>query len=129
MYAAFVFLASNWALVTAVVLVVVVLGFAAFVLKNWKIAAAAILIVAGIYGGQWLFTAGVNAEVAREKARIVATLQNRIDIANSIADAAAERALKDATKIEELEKAASETPKNDGICLDAAAADRVRNIR
>lgn len=129
MYSLFVFLASNWALVTAAVLAIVICGAVAWFTKNWKPAAIGLAILAAIYGAQHLFTAGVNAEVARQVAREKALMENRINVANDIADHHIKRAEQDAAKIEELERMAAQTPANTNACLDAAAAGRVRSIR
>lgn len=128
MYSLFVFLASNWALVTAAILAIVICGAIAWFTKNWKVAAVGIAILAAIYGAQHLFTAGVNAEVARQVAREKALLEHRIQIANEIADQHMKRAEEDAVRIEELERLAAQTPANSDACLDIDAARRVRDI-
>lgn len=129
MYSLFVFLASNWALVLVGVLAIVICGAVAWFTKNWKAAAIGVAILAAIYGAQHLFTAGVNAEVARQVARERALLENRIKLANDIADDHIKRAEQDAAKIEELEKLAAQTPANDTACLDRDAARRVRDVK
>jgi hypothetical protein len=128
MYSLFVFLASNWALVAAAVLAIVICGAIAWFTKNWKAAAVGVAILAAIYGVQHLFTAGVNAEVARQVAREKALLEHRIQIANEIADQHMKRAEEDAVRIEELERLAAQTPANSDACLNIDAARRVRDI-
>jgi hypothetical protein len=129
MYSLAVFLASNWALVVAVVLAIVICGAISWFTKNWKIAAAGVAILAALYGAQHLFTAGVNAEVARQVAREKALLEHRITVANEIADHHMKRAEEDAARIEELGRLAAQTPANTNACLDIDAARRVRGIK
>jgi hypothetical protein len=129
MYSLLVFLASNWALVTAAVLAVVICGAVAWFTKNWKVAAVGVGILAAIYGAQHLFTAGINAEVARQVAREKALLEHRIQIANDIADQHMKRAEADAVRIEELERLAAQTPANSDACIDRDGAGRLRSIQ
>jgi hypothetical protein len=129
MYSLLVFLASNWALVTAAVLAVVICGAVAWFTKNWKVATVGVGILAAVYGAQHLFTAGVNAEVARQVAREKALLEHRIQIANDIADQHMKRAEADAVRIEELERLAAQTPANSDACIDRDGAGRLRSIQ
>lgn len=129
MYSALVFLASNWALVIAVVLAVIICGAVAWFMKNWKVAAVGLAILGAMFVGQHLFTAGVNAEVARQVAREKALLDNRLQIANEIADSHIKRAEQDAAKIEALERLAAQTPANSDACFDIDATGRVRALR
>lgn len=128
MYSLFVFLSSNWALVLAGVLAIVICGAIAWFTRNWKVAVVGLGILAALYAGQYLFTAGVNAEVARQVARERVALENRIKLANEIADHHIKRAEEDAAKIEELERLAAQTPANPDACLDRDSVGRLRNI-
>lgn len=125
----FSFLGANWAMAIAVVLAVVVLGAIAFFLKNWKAALAAICLIGASFVFQQIdrnaYQRRVNEE-ARERVKLLAA---RAKLAEEIADLNMARAERDAKTIEDLERKASETPADDGVCLDAAAAGRVRDIK
>ncbi len=123
------FLSNNWLAVVAIVLVVVVLGAVAWLLKNWKVAAAAVAVLAVYFGGQALWTAGYNAKVAEVVAAQTKQLQDQLDRMNRASEADAKRAQEDADKIAQLESKANETPANTGACLDIDSARRVRDIR
>lgn len=129
MYSLIVFLAGNWAIVVAALIVVIICGAIAWFTKNWKAVVAGLGVLVALYVGQHLFTAGVNAEVARQVAREKALIENRIQIANEIADHHMKKAEEDAAKIEELERRAAQTPADGGVCLDRDAAGRVRDIQ
>lgn len=129
MYSFAVFLMLNWALVFAVVAAVIICGAIAWFTKNWKVAAVGLAVLGALFAGQHLFTAGVDAEVARQVAREKALLEHRIQIANEIADSHMKRAEEDAAKIEELERLASQTPANPDACFDIDATGRVRALR
>lgn len=119
---------SHWLLVIVVSLVVVALGLAAYVLKNLKFALAAIGVAAAGLAYQGAVTSGIQDQMQRDLAAKTELYEGRIKTLNDLAKRNAVQAKLDADKIEELERTASETPKNDGACLDADAANRVSNI-
>ncbi len=71
---------------------------------------------------------GYERRVAENAAAQIETLQRRLGALQLIAASDAIRATTDRDHIEKLETLSRETPKNDGVCLDADAARRVRSI-
>jgi cell division protein FtsB len=123
------YLGSNWVLVIICVLAVIVLGYLAFILKNWKIALAAIVLVCFGLAYQKANMDGYKRRVNEEAAAQVKLLNDRIATMTLVTALDAQRAKDDQEKISELERLASETPPNTGVCLDADATRRVRAIR
>jgi hypothetical protein len=123
------YILAHWELILVCSLSVAALGYAAFILKNWKVAIAAVVIACCGLAYQGADMAGYNRKVAEDVAAQTEIYKNRLTALNNLALKNAAQAKVDADKINELESKASETPKNDGACLDAAAASRVRNIR
>lgn len=122
------YLATHWMIVIIAVIVVVGLGVAAYVLKNLKFALWAIAIAAAGFIYQGAVTSGIQTELNKQIVAQSELYQNRIDELNRLAAHNVLRAKVDSAKIEKLESVASDTPKNDGVCLDAGAVSRVRNI-
>lgn len=71
---------------------------------------------------------GYQRKSAEDAAAQVETLQRRLGALQLAAAADAARASADREQIDKLETLSRETPKNDGVCLDADAARRVRAI-
>jgi hypothetical protein len=122
------YLATHWMIVIIAVLIVVGLGVAAYVLKNLKFALWAIAIAAAGFIYQGAVTSGIQTELNKQIVAQSEIYQNRIDELNTLAAHNALRAKSDENEKDKLESAASDTPKNDGACLDAGAASRVSNI-
>lgn len=122
------YLGSHWIIVIVAILTVVGLGVAAYVLKNLKYALAAIAVAVVGFAYQGAVTSGIQSQLNKDMAAKTEMYEGRINELNKLAANNAFRAKLDANKIDELESKASETPKNDGACLDADAARRVSNI-
>lgn len=122
------YFASHWMLVIIAVLVVAALGALGFFLKNWKMIVAAIVVAIFGFMYQGAVTSGIKLQMEKDAAAQVELLQGRIDTLNTIAASHALRLKADDEYTDGLEDQASETPKNDTLCLDAAAASRVRAI-
>ena len=101
----------------------------AFVLKQIKWAIIAGCLIGAAVLGQRVYHAGYTARVAEDVLEQTKVLRDRIAAMEAAQQADAERADQDQQKIAELERAANETPKNDTVCLDRAARDRVQHIR
>lgn len=129
MYALGLFLGTNWGMIIVAVLAIVVCGLIAWFTRNWKAVVVAVAILAVIYGAQHMFVSGVNAEVARQVARKYKDLQDKLKLANEIADDHLARSERDAAEIEALKALAGTTPPNSDIGLTKEAADRVRAIQ
>lgn len=129
MYALGVFLSSSWGMVIAVILAVLVLGLIAWFTKNLKYVAAAGAVLALFYFAQHQFTAGVDAEVARQVAAKYADLQAKVKLLGDIADDHTARAERDMEEIERLQALVGQTPPNAAIGLNKDAAARVDAIR
>jgi membrane protein implicated in regulation of membrane protease activity len=123
------YVGAHWALIVSITLLVIGLGVLAFFLKNWKIAAAAILIVAVAMAFQAYGISEYTRRVNEEAVAQVETLKGRMFTLSKINDEAGKRAVADQDKISKLESDASATPANPTVCLDAAAASRVRRIK
>lgn len=99
------------------------------VLKYWKIGLIGIaaLFIAGFC--IHLDRAGYQRRVNEDKAAQIETLQKRILTLSMITEKDNQRAVADAFLNTKLKDLASATPRNDGPCLDAAAAHRVWTVR
>lgn len=123
------YVGSHWELIIVVVLGVLALGAIAYFLKNWKAAVAAIVLACAGFAYQTADMAGYNRAVNEQVAKKTEQLEFRIKLANEIADDYAVKAEKDNKKIDELEKSASETPKNYNTCFDVDTSGRVGRVR
>lgn len=103
-----------------------------FLITNWRTIAIVSAVLAALTGAGVLWhnidKAGYQRKAAEDAAYQVEVLKRRLATIQLTAAVDAERSTKDRTYIDKLETQARETPKNDGVCLDAAAARRVRAI-
>jgi hypothetical protein len=119
------YLATHWVLVIVVVLAVVGLGAGAWFLKNWKLALAAIALAVVGFMYQGAVMHGINVQLEKDMAEQLDISNGRLATINTLTLKDAFQAKKDSDANEALERLASETPKNDGPCLDAASSHRV----
>lgn len=122
------YLAAHWVLVIITVLVVAGLTAACVILKNLKFALAAVAVAIAGFMYQGAVMSGIQTQMQKDIAEQSEIYRGRVDALNTLALKNAAQANADADKINDLESRASETPKNDGACLDASAASRVRAI-
>ncbi|WP_407122727.1 hypothetical protein [Bradyrhizobium sp. STM 3561] len=123
------YIASNFALIIAVVMAVLALGAIAWFAKNWKVAVAAgAVLIAGLAYQQIDHNAYSRAQ-AEQNAREVGLLKGRIEALTKANDADAARATADAATIDRLRALAAQTPANDAACLPEDAAKRVGDIK
>jgi hypothetical protein len=123
------YFAAHWVLSIATTLTVVALGAAAYVFKNLKFALAAIVVAIAGFAYQGAVMSGVQLQLQKDLAEQNEILKDRAKTIAFLGEFNTKRALEDASKIEQLEKAANETPANSGACIDRAGASRLRNIR
>lgn len=123
------YLGSHWILVIAAVATVVGLGALAWFLKNWRLALAAIIVAIAGFMYQGAVMHGIQLQLAKDAARNIEILQGREDALKQLVIKDAAQAVADSAKISELERTASETPKNEGACLPADAAGRIGRVR
>jgi hypothetical protein len=123
------YFASHWVLVIATILTVAGLGAAAYVFKNLKYAVAAIAVAIAGFVYQGAVMHGIQVQLTKDLAEQVEISNGRLSTLNTITLKDAFQAKQDADANAALESTASDTPKNDGPCLDAASAHRVWAIR
>lgn len=98
------------------------------IVANWRmILITAALVAAGVVWHQ-IDKAGYQRKAAEDAAAQVEVLQRRLGTLQLTQAADAQRAAADAYFNSKLEALSRDTPKNDGVCLDADAARRVRAI-
>jgi hypothetical protein len=100
-----------------------------WLLKNWKIAVGGLAVIAVLAMAWKIDRNGYQRRVNEDAQAKLVLMQGRLDTVEKLNKAYSALVLKDAAAISELERKASETPKNDAACLDRAAAGRVRAIR
>jgi hypothetical protein len=100
-----------------------------WLLRNWKLALGALGVLAVVIFLWQVDRRGYQRRVNEEAQAKLVLMQERIDTVEKLNKAYTALVLKDAAAITELERKASETPKNDAACLDRAAAGRVRAIK
>lgn len=123
------YLGSNWSLVLACTVAVIALSAVAWFARNWKVAVAAAAVLVAGFAYMAIDKSAYQRRVNEEAQAQVKLLNNRISTLEQVKAAYTKRFAEDHAHITELEKLASETPKNDSPCLDADAARRVRAIR
>lgn len=123
------YVTSHWTLIIAAVLVVATLSAASWFLKNWKYAAAAIAVAVVGFLYQGAVTSGIKEQAAKDLQVQADTYNGRIATMNTLTLKDGLQAQADDKSNRELETLASDTPKNDSPCLDAAAAHRVWAVR
>jgi len=108
------------------------LSILTLLITNWRTTAITSAVIAAVTGAGILWhnidKAGYQRKAAEDAAYQVDILQKRLATTQLTLAMDAERASKDKAYIDQLETLARETPKNDGVCLDAASAGRVRAI-
>lgn len=108
------------------------MGIFTLLIANWRTTLYATLVALALSGAGFAYYTiekrGYERRVAENAAAQVETLQRRLGALQLTAAADAARATADREQIDKLETQARETPKNDGVCLDADAARRVRAI-
>lgn len=129
MLATLTYFGAHWTIAIAAVCAVLAFGALAWFLKNWKCAVVAIGIAVAGFLYQGAVTDGIKIQMAKEAQAKIELLTSRIRTLNKATEEDAARGKADADRIEELEKLANDTPKNDGACLDADAVNRLRNIK
>lgn len=132
----FSYLLGNWPLILCVAAIIAALVAIGIFARNWKVFVAAGVILAAGFAYQWIDKHGYERAQAEERQRIIAAkdaeiqaLAERVRLVNELNLMHADTALADGKRIEELERAARETPSNDKPALDRAAARRVRDIQ
>lgn len=123
------YIGAHWFLILSVILGTAGLAAFAWFTKNWKAALAAIVLVFAGLAYQSADLGGYKRRIDEEKAQQIQTLQNRILTLSIISAKDNQQAIADAYTNSKLKDLASETPRNDGPCLDAAAAHRVWAVR
>jgi hypothetical protein len=101
-------------------------------LTNWRLIAIVSAVLAALTGAGIVWhnidKAGYQRRAAEDAAAQVEVLKSRLGALQLTAASDAARAATDHAYIDQLETLSRETPKNDGVCLDADAARRVRAI-
>lgn len=126
---------ANWPLILCVGAIVAALIAVTVFMRNWKAAVAAAVILAAGFAYQWIDKQGYQRAQAEERQRIIeaknreiAALELRVATVNAANEIDGRQAVEDAARIADLERQSRETPANANVCLDRAAARRVRNI-
>ena len=122
------YIVAHLGLILSVVVGTVALSAFAVFAKNWKAAVAALVLVGAGLAFQEADLGGYKRRVSEEAQEQVAILNGRLATLSAVTKAYNERSVMDAAKITELEDQARATPTNDGVCLDANSARRVRAI-
>jgi len=122
------YFAYHWVVVVVAILVVAGLSAAAYILKNLKFALAAIAVAVAGFAYQGAVTSGIQTQLNKDIAAQAELYQGRLRTLSDLAIKNAAQAKLDADKIDNLERIASETPKNVGACFDVGTARRVSNI-
>jgi hypothetical protein len=120
---------AHWTLAIATTLGVVALFGAAYIFRSFKLAVAGVVVAAMGFIYQGAVTDGIKIQLQKDAAAHIRMLESHIDAINKTAEENAARAKEDADKIVELERQASETPKNSSACFDADTTRRVFNIK
>lgn len=123
------YLGSNFGLVIACTIAVIALGAVAWFTRNWKVAVAAAVVLGLGFAYMAIDKAAYQRRVSEEAKAQVVLLQGRLATIQLTNAVYAKRLSEDGARISDLEKQASETPKNDSPCFDADAARRVRAVR
>jgi hypothetical protein len=100
-----------------------------FLVTNWKVTLGALAILGAAYALHVSSLHGYQKRVDEEHKQEINLLQDRIATLSHLASLDAQRAQDDAKQNAQLETLSRDTPKNDGPCLDAAAAHRVWALR
>lgn len=122
------YIGGNFGLILFTVLAVVALCAVAWFAKNWKVVVAAVAILAAGFIYMQIDKSAYQRRVAEEAAAQVKLLNDRIVVMEIVSKNDGARAAINQEYITKLEEEASDTPKNAGVCLDAAGARRVRSI-
>ncbi len=116
-------------LIASLTLTTVALGAFAWFAKNWKAAVAAVVLVAAGFAYQQADLGGYKRRLDEEKAAQIELLQTRLLTLAIVSEKDHQQVISDNFLNSKMKQLASETPKNDGPCLDADAARRVWAIR
>lgn len=123
------YIGSNWQLMLLFVVAIGALGLFAWLARSWKAVLAAMALIGVGFAIQHIDKTAFERAVNEQKARELAILQDRITTLNKVAADYAKQAEEDAKRIDELERLAGETPKNDKPALDADTAGRIGAIK
>lgn len=99
-----------------------------FILKHWRIGLAVLALLGAGIALERANMHGYQRRLNEEKAQEIRLLQDRIATMSLVSSLDNMRALSDAKLNNQLENLASDTPKNDGPCLNASATHRVWSI-
>jgi hypothetical protein len=108
--------------------VTILLELIPFILRNWKLALVALALLGAGIVLERANMHGYQRRINEEKAQEITLLKDRIATLYLVSSQDTQRAVADAKLNTQLETLASDTPKNDGPCLDASAAHRVWSI-
>lgn len=123
------FLVTNWQLVVAIMLGVLILGFVAWMLKNLWVAVAGVAVLLGYFAYQDAWVKG--AEQCRQ--RVAEAVSAEKDRQRTVSDEALENARRlaaeRAVKANELQSKVDEYENADDCILDASRARGLHDIR